>query len=121
MGIWYQHSERQLGGIELHPLRPDGWSIPAFSLGYWVRKSEQGHSYVGEAVRLITDYAFEYLGAQRVEIRCDARNERSAAVARRLGFVAEGRLRNVGVALDGVLYDELVFALTPADPRWPEH
>jgi RimJ/RimL family protein N-acetyltransferase len=120
MGIWDQRTGRQLGGMGLHPLKPGGWSIPAFSLGYWVRKSEEGHGYIGEAVRLITDYAFDHLGAQRVEIRCDARNERSAAVAWRLGFVAEGRLRNVGRALDGVIFDGLVFALTPADPRWPK-
>jgi len=30
------------------------------------------------------------LGAQRVEIRCDVKNVRSAAVARRAGYTLEG-------------------------------
>ncbi len=56
--------------------------------------SAAGQGYITEAVKLLVEYAFTHLHANRVEIRCDERNERSAAVARRLGFVQEGRLRN---------------------------
>ena len=41
--------------------------------------------YMAAAVRLLTDYALNTLGAKRVVIRCDERNTRSANVARRLG------------------------------------
>src|SRR5689334_19416032 len=95
MGIWHIQTQKYLGGLGLHPREPDGWSIPAFSIGYWVRASEQGHGYVTEAVRLVTGYALDVLQAQRVEIICDVRNTRSIAVAERLGFVKEGHLRNV--------------------------
>lgn len=115
MGIWHLETQRYLGGLGLRPREPDGWSIPAFSIGYWVRVSEQGHGYVTEAVRLVTTYVFEELQAQRVEIVCDARNTRSIAVAQRAGFVQEGRLRNVWLYPDGTLADEVVYALTPAD------
>ena len=117
MGMWHIGTRRYLGGLGLHPREPDGWSIPAFSIGYWVRVSEQGHGYVTEAVRLLTTYVFEVLHAQRIEIVCDARNTRSIAVAQRVGFVQEGRLRNVWRYADGTLADEVVYALIPADTR----
>ena len=78
---------------------------------------EQGHGYITEAVGVVTTYVLDVLHAQRVEIVCDARNTRSSAVAQRLGFVEEGRLRNVWRYADGTLADELVYALTPVDTR----
>ena len=118
VGFFEASSERYLGGSGLHPR---GWDVPAFEIGYWIRASAEGHGYVAETVRLLTDFAFESLGAQRVMIRCDARNTRSAAVAERLGFVREARLRNeVRTHTDSALRDTLVFSLIPSDPRWPE-
>jgi RimJ/RimL family protein N-acetyltransferase len=71
-------------------------------------------------VKLLTDFAFTSLGAQRVMIRCDARNTRSAAVAERLGFVREAHLRNeLRTHTDSELRDTLIFSLIPSDPRWP--
>jgi ribosomal-protein-serine acetyltransferase len=115
IGIWTQATNQYLGGIGLRPREGDGWSVPAFELGYWVRASAQGHGYVTEAVGSITAYAFEQLHAQRVEIRCEASNERSAAVAIRLGFRLEGHLRNIARQADGTLIDELIYALIPTD------
>ena len=118
VGFFEASSERYLGGSGLHPR---GWDVPAFEIGYWIRASAEGHGYVAETVRLLADFAFESLGAQRVMIRCDARNTRSAAVAERLGFVREARLRNeVRTHTDSALRDTLVFSLIPSDPRWPE-
>jgi RimJ/RimL family protein N-acetyltransferase len=70
---------------------------------------------VTEAVDLITEYAFTSLCAHRVEISCDECNHRSAAVAQRLGFKQEARLRNNGKAVNGRLRTTLIFALTPDD------
>jgi RimJ/RimL family protein N-acetyltransferase len=116
VGFWEERTGRYLGSSGLHPR---DWRVPSFEIGYWVRVSEQGKGYVGETVRLLTDYAFDRLHAVRVMIRCDARNTRSAAVAERLGFVREARLRNESIAGDGVLRDTLIFSLVPSDPRWP--
>ncbi len=104
------------GGSGLHPRN---WEIGFFEIGYWVRKSAEGKGYISEAVKLLTDYAFASLQANRVMIRCDARNNRSAAVPRRLGFVEEALLRNDSIATDGTIRSTLVFSLTPDDPRWP--
>ena len=55
------------------------------------------------------------LGAKRLEIRCDARNLRSANAARRMSFVQEGHLRNQRISHEGKLRDTLIFSLIPAD------
>lgn len=102
-----------VGGSGLHTIN---WRVPAVEIGYWVRSSLQGAGYITEAVRGITRYAFEHVGALRVEIRCDARNLRSAAVARRAGFTQEGLLRSDGRLPDGSLRDTLIFGRLPDDP-----
>lgn len=117
VGVFEASSGRYLGGSGLHVR---GWDVPAFEIGYWLRTSAEGHGYMAETVKLLTDFAFASLGAQRVTIRCDARNTRSAAVAERLGFVCEARLRNeMRSHATGELRDTLVFSLIPSDPRWP--
>lgn len=112
-GVWEHKSGRFLGGLGIHPR---DWNIRYFEIGYWLRKSAGGRGYMTEAVRLATDYLLSSLEAQRVEIRCDERNERSAAVARRMGFVLEARLRNDTRAEDGSVRTTLVFSRIPGDP-----
>jgi len=84
--------------------------VPYFSIGYWLAASAEGHGYMTEAASALVEYALRELGARRLEITCDARNTRSAAVARRLGFEQEGLLRNHMRLSDGALRDTLVFA-----------
>lgn len=111
-GVWEQSSGRFLGSAGLIP---SDWQIGYFGIGYWLRTSAEGHGYMSEAVSLLVDYAFSELDAQRLEIRCDERNMRSAAVARRLGFTLEGCLRNDFRASDGLLHSTLIFGLLPTD------
>jgi RimJ/RimL family protein N-acetyltransferase len=80
-----------IGGTGLHRIN---WSVPRFEIGYWVRTGYARQGYISEAVAGLTDFAIETLGAKRVEIRCNALNERSAAVPRRLGFMHEATLRH---------------------------
>jgi RimJ/RimL family protein N-acetyltransferase len=91
--------------------------VPRFEIGYWVRASLEGQGYITEAVNGITDFAFNVLGAMRVEIRCDARNTRSAAVAQRAGYVQEARMRCQRRDPFGELTDTLVFARIADDAR----
>ncbi|HEY8293510.1 MAG TPA: GNAT family protein [Thermomicrobiales bacterium] len=90
-------------------------AVPSFEIGYWLRQSAEGHGYMSEAVRLLTTFLFESLGAQRVLIRCDARNARSKAVAERLGFPFEGCNRRDEIGTDGTIRDSLVYAMIPDD------
>lgn len=112
VGIWEAATGHYLGGTGLNP---HDWELGYFEIGYWIRATETGHGYVTEAAKLLTDYAFTNLHARRVEIRCNERNVRSAAVARRLGFVQEARLRNHQLTHLGTVRTTLIFAMTPED------
>jgi RimJ/RimL family protein N-acetyltransferase len=111
-GIWERETGRYLGSSGLDPR---DWDVPTFEVGYWLRQSAEGHGYVSETVRLLTRLAFETLGANRLFLRCDALNDRSAAVARRLGFVYEGTHRRDSRDPSGSLRDTQFFALLPED------
>lgn len=100
VGMWDQATSSFLGGIMV---RPKDWDIPFFEIGYWLRTSAEGHGYMREALRLLVDFVFVHLGANRVMLRIDERNQRSLAVAQQLGFVREGCVRNLEKAADGSL------------------
>ncbi|WP_339149943.1 MULTISPECIES: GNAT family N-acetyltransferase [unclassified Sutcliffiella] len=86
------------------------WSIPKFEIGYWVDSRYSGKGYITEAVGGISQFAFEQLGANRVEIRCDSKNVKSRAVAERAGYTLEGVLKNSERDVNGELRDTCVFA-----------
>lgn len=96
-----------LGSSGLHRF---DWDARRFEIGYWIRTSYAGQGLVTEAVHGLTEFAARELNANRVEIRCDDRNERSAAVAARAGFTLEGVLRNWKREEDGTLVNEMVFS-----------
>ncbi len=97
-----------VGGSGLHRI---DWSVPAFEIGYWIRKSLEGQGYVIEAVNGITQFAFERLSAERIEIRCDSRNTRSANVAQRAGYTQEATIRHDSWASDGTLRNTFIFGM----------
>ena len=81
------------GGLDTH------WDIPYLEIGYWLRASVEGKGYMSQAVRLLTNYALEELGAKRVEIRCDKLNTRKRQfMTRRLGYVQEALLQQLSCA-----------------------
>jgi RimJ/RimL family protein N-acetyltransferase len=116
MSIWERGSGRYLGGVGLHVR---DWESGHFEIGYWLRKSAEGHGYMAEAVRLVIELGVQRLRSSRLQIRCDARNARSAAVAERLGFTREAHLRNDMRGPTGELRDTLVFGLIAGDAAWP--
>lgn len=106
--LFHRASGELIGASGLHRI---DWSVPRFEIGYWIRTSYSGQGLMTEAVSGITAFAFDTLGARRVEIRCNVENERSAAVARRAGYTLEGILRHdERHHLTGALRDTMVFA-----------
>ena len=102
-----------VGTIGLHRIdRANSWT----SIGYWLDADRQGRGTMTHATRAVTQYAFEVLGLNRVEIRAAVGNARSAAIPRRLGFVQDGVLRQAERDGDGfrdvVVYSMLAF-------EWP--
>jgi RimJ/RimL family protein N-acetyltransferase len=96
-----------IGSSGLHRI---DWQARKFEIGYWVRTSCGNQGLITEAVDAITNYAIRELQANRIEIRCDSRNKRSARVAERLGFTLEGILRNDKCNTDGSLRDTMIFS-----------
>ncbi|HUR61961.1 MAG TPA: GNAT family protein [Candidatus Thermoplasmatota archaeon] len=88
---------------------------------------ELGHTWVGashrrtaantEAKLLLLGHAFVTLGAIRVQLKCDARNLRSAAAIERIGAVREGVIRHQRLLPDGHKRSAVVFSIT--DDEWP--
>jgi len=107
MLLFLRGSETLVGSSGLHNIN---WAVRSFEIGYWVRTKFSGQGYVTEAVNGITTFAFRYLQARRVEIRCDAGNLRSIAVAKRCGFFLEGRFRRDDLGVNGDLRDTLLFS-----------
>jgi RimJ/RimL family protein N-acetyltransferase len=56
---------------------------------YW------GRGYGREAVKLLLEYGFRYLGARRMVLTTHAKNERALRCYRACGFVEDGRPRQV--------------------------
>ncbi|MGE5084765.1 MAG: GNAT family N-acetyltransferase [Bacillota bacterium] len=88
-GIYLIGSEQYLGSFGVHSIN---WEFKNCELGYWIGRQFQGHGFVSEALRLIEAQCFK-AGFHRVEIRCDSRNQRSAQVALRNGYILDGELR----------------------------
>ncbi len=61
-------------------------------IGYWLASDAVGHGYMQEAVHALEDEAFK-AGINRIEIRNDTKNLRSAHISERCGYVLEGVLR----------------------------
>ena len=86
------------------------WEIPKFEIGYWVRTSMGGRGYCTEAVNALVAFSKQQLGAKRLEICSDPRNEKSRRVAERCGFALEGILRRNMRDPYGGLRDSCMFA-----------
>jgi RimJ/RimL family protein N-acetyltransferase len=79
-------------------------------IGFTFHPEAGGKGYATEAAREMLRLAFEELGAHRVYGRTDLRNERSAALMRRLGMTQEAHFREAEI-FKGEWGDELVFAI----------
>ncbi len=82
-----QASGQPVGMINLMSNSPENLKIELG--GIWYSPLVQGTKINTEATYLLLDYAFG-LGYQRLEWKCNARNERSRRTALRMGFRFEG-------------------------------
>jgi RimJ/RimL family protein N-acetyltransferase len=103
--------DRMCGSVRLRDV--DGRSGSA-NVGYLLAADHVGRGLATRAVAGVVDWAFTVLQLHRVELRCVASNRASAAVAGRLGFTLEGRLRDCEL-IDGEFHDDLVFSRLATD------
>ncbi|WP_212755940.1 GNAT family N-acetyltransferase [Flexivirga aerilata] len=79
-------------------------------LGYWVVPSARGRGAAAAAVRLVTPWALNSLGLQRLEAWVVPQNIASQRVLRGAGYLEEGRLRSF-LTSGGKVSDALVFSV----------
>jgi RimJ/RimL family protein N-acetyltransferase len=70
-----------------------------------------------ESKLLLLGHAFEDLGAYRVTLKTDARNDRSQRAIERIGGIREGVLRRHRVCWDGHVRDTVYYGIL--DREWP--
>jgi RimJ/RimL family protein N-acetyltransferase len=96
-GVFDAGETRVLGGTGLHARG----SRDHLEIGYWIRTDATGQGFATESAAALCAAAFECTGVDRVEIHCDARNVRSAAVPRRLGFLLDRTFRQPAASAGG--------------------
>lgn len=87
-------------------------------IGYtWLGRRYQRSAVNTEAKYLLLRHAFEVIGAYRVELKTDLRNERSQKAIERIGARKEGVFRRHMVVQDGLVRDSVYYSITDLD--WP--
>ena len=93
--------------------RPDR----ALEIGWtWLGMSSQRTAINSECKYLLLRHLFEDLGALRVQLKTDGRNEPSQRAIERLGAVKEGVLRHHRMMWDGVYRDTIYYSIL--EPEW---
>jgi ribosomal-protein-serine acetyltransferase len=88
IGIWFEG--KLAGTIRYHEI---DWTNRSTELGYWLGGIYEGKGLVTRACQVMINHAFSELGLNRVVISCATENEKSRAIAEKLGFMREGILR----------------------------
>jgi RimJ/RimL family protein N-acetyltransferase len=104
LGIFDAAEERVLGATGFHTRAGPG----ALEIGYWVRADAVRRGVATEAVLALTSAGLSVPGVERIEIRCDARNEPSRRIPERLGYRLVETLQDEG-------RDTLVFETSTLD------
>ncbi|WP_427922342.1 GNAT family N-acetyltransferase [Streptomyces sp. cg40] len=106
---------------------PRSWltddQLDAIEVGFtWLARSAQGTGINTEAKLLLFRHAFEEWHVSRVDLKTDARNDRSRAAIQRVGARFEGVLRNWSRSWapgeEGRLRDSAIYSITAEE--WKE-
>jgi RimJ/RimL family protein N-acetyltransferase len=85
-------------------------------VGYWLRREARGAGLMTRAVRLVSRWALDELGCERLQLQADERNVPSQRVAEKAGFRKEGVLRSVHFnPREKRRVDHVMYSLLPED------
>lgn len=82
--------------------------------GYIVKEAARGRGIGTAALRILTDWSFETLGLERIEMHIDPANDASIRLAERAGYIREGVLRSMAFK-EGRRCDLAVYSVIKAD------
>ena len=91
-----------------------GVRFASADIGYWIAADYEGRGIVTRCVAALIRHAFEEYSMKRLTIRAQPENEKSWAVAERLGFKREGTMRSV-CQFNGKWIDLHLYALLAED------
>jgi RimJ/RimL family protein N-acetyltransferase len=111
-GVFDPETGKQIGEVALLQ-RTSGFE--AAELGTWIRRDAEGKGLAVEMNSAMLRFGFEYAKLKRVDAFSWPENERSAALARRLGFFYEGRLRQRQQAPHHKRTDMLAFSIVDSE------
>ena len=128
--INWTHHERRAGNYACFAIVPNGMDAaigifqvrsldPGFGTGEWgfaIGSQFWGTGIFVEAARLILDFAFEVIGAERLEARAAVANGRGNGALRKIGAVQEGLLRR-SFLRNGQHHDQVLWGILADDWR----
>ena len=110
--IVVREGQRMIGNVDFHAV---DYRRGVTELGIAIGdKSAWGQGYGSEAVRLMCDYGFTFLGLHTIYLWHVAFNERGHHAYLKAGFKEAGRLRGADV-FDGRRYDRVLMDITRED------
>ena len=127
--LWTQR-ERQAGNYVCFAIVPDGMTTaigifqiralePGFGTAEWgfaMGSAFWGSGIFAEGARLVLDFAFDVIGARRLEARAAVANGRGNGALRKIGAVQEGLLRRSFVR-NGQHHDQVLWGILADDWR----
>ncbi len=95
------------GAISIHSIK---LADHAGELGYWMAPQQRGKNICTIASQLITDFALDSVGFNRIEALVDHDNSASQKVLEKSGFVREGLLRKKVTKIGGATTDMYIYS-----------
>ena len=102
-----------VGAIAMHVLDPAFGNV---EVGYWIATAVRGRGLTTRALALISRWAIDSVGVQRIQLRADVLNAASLRVAEKAGFTREGTLRSAAFnQRQNRRIDYAVYSLLPGE------
>ena len=128
--IAWTHHERMAGNYACFAIVPHGMTTaigifqvrsldPSFGTAEWgfaMGSQFWGSGIFAEGARLVLDFAFDVIGAQRLEARAAVANGRGNGALRKIGAVQEGLLRR-SFQSNGQHHDQVLWGILADDWR----
>jgi len=108
----FDHAGNFVASTSLHRI---DWAVPKFEVGYWCRASRQHQGFMTEALAALMRYAFDGIGAQRVEAITDEQNLASRLLCEKVGMQLEGIMRKDRITPSGSLRSTCIYAAVASD------
>ena len=110
------HSGKVVGSTRYLNIAPSDYGL---EIGWtWLAREVRRTAVNTECKYLLLRHAFESLGAIRVQLKTDSRNQRSQRAIERLGAVREGVLRKQMILENGYQRDAVMYSIIATE--WPE-